>query len=152
MDFPVRNITHTIEREALDILSNSLPPEWIVREMTERDYGIDLYIEIVGEDRRVTGDLIAIQVKGKREVQFNSDEIYSYSGIKKSTINYWLGLPVPVFFIVVCIKSRNAYWSDINSLNRKGQFKGKTETHSIELKKKFDLSDLGLNLFKYIYI
>ncbi|WP_333577748.1 hypothetical protein [Sphingobacterium sp.] len=41
MDFPQRDLTHIIEREALEILTQQLPKEWIVREMTERDYGVD---------------------------------------------------------------------------------------------------------------
>ena len=78
MDFPKRNITHIIERQAIDILTQKLPKEWIVREMTERDYGIDLYIEIVKKDQKVTGDLVAIQVKGKQKIEFDEIKVSKF--------------------------------------------------------------------------
>ncbi|MDE5424273.1 DUF4365 domain-containing protein [Ancylomarina sp. DW003] len=120
--------------------------------MTERDYGIDLYIEIVGKDRKVTGNLIAIQVKGKKEVKFNSKTESVYSGIKRSTINYWNNLPVPVFFIVVCISTQRAFWTNVNMQNREGRFKGKSKTTSLRLKEKFEINDKGLLAFNLVYL
>lgn len=152
MDYPIRNITHTLERDAIDILSSHLPKEWIVREMTERDYGIDLYIEIVGKNRKVTGQLVAIQVKGKSQISFNKNNEYTFSGIKRSTINYWTNLPVPVFLIAVCVKTRTPYWTNINSQERKGRFNGNSKTTSVKLNKSFDLNKNGLKLFNLFYL
>lgn len=151
MEFPIRNITHTIERRAVEILTYSLPEEWIVREMTERDYGIDLYIEIVGKDRKVTGKLVAIQVKGKTEIKFNSNGKYTFSGIKRATINYWNNLPVPVFTIVVCIKTQTPYWASIDAQNREGRFKGENKTTSVRIKKEDNFNKIGLLAFNLTY-
>lgn len=152
MDFPLRHITHSLERDAIEILSSYLPKEWIVREMTERDYGIDLYVEIVGKDRKVTGQLVAIQVKGKSKINFNKNDEYTFSRIKRSTINYWTHLPVPVFIIVLCIKNKVPYWANINSENRKGRFKGNSKTTSVKINKKFDLKEKGLKIFNLFYL
>ncbi|RAU84056.1 DUF4365 domain-containing protein [Pontibacter arcticus] len=117
-NFPIRDLTHIIERDAIDILNKQLPREWIIREMTERDYGIDLYIEIVKKDKRVTGDLIALQVKGKEKIDLKPDKTFTFYSIKRSTINYWLNLPVPVFFVVVCLETKKSYWCNIREAHR----------------------------------
>jgi hypothetical protein len=153
MDFPKRDITHIIERQALEILTQQLPKEWIVREMTERDYGIDLYIEIIKEDKQVTGDLVAIQVKGKSKIEFGCDDTFTFYTIKKTTLNYWLNLPVPVFFIVVCIETKQSYWCNVRDANRTDKFKaGASETFSTKISKEQTLSKNGLILFQLNYI
>lgn len=153
MDFPKRNITHINERHALEILTQQLPKEWIVREMTERDYGIDLYIEIVKEDQKVTGNLIAIQVKGKQKIEFDSENTYTFYSIKKSTLNYWLHLPVPVFFVVVCLETRQSYWCSVRDANRTDKFiLGDSQTFYTKIQKTQDLSKSGLLLFQMHYI
>ena len=152
MDYPIRSITHQIERQAIEILSKKLPKEWIVREMTERDYGIDLYLEIVNEDKKVTGDLLAIQIKGTSKIDFNNDGSFTFYGIKQSTLNYWLGLPVPVFFIVVCIDTENSYWVNVNEEKRLNNLKKSIngELH-IVINKKNSFDRLGLMRFKLFY-
>ena len=153
MDFPKRDITHIIERQALEILTQQLPKEWIVREMTERDYGIDLYIEIIKEDKQVTGNLIAIQVKGKEKIEFNTEGTFTFYTIKKSTLNYWLNLPVPVFFIVVCIETEQSYWCNVRDTNRTDKFiAGKLETFNTKISKGQNLSKNGLALFHLNYL
>jgi hypothetical protein len=153
MDFPKRDLTHIIERQALEILIQQLPKEWIVREMTERDYGIDLYIEIIKEDKKVTGELIAIQVKGKENIEFTADDTFTFYTIKNSTLNYWLNLPVPVFFVVVCITSRQSYWCNVRDSNRTDKFiAGASNTFYTTISKKQNLAKSGLLLFRLQYI
>ena len=153
MDFPKRNITHVIEKQALEILNQQLPKEWIIREMTERDYGIDLYIEIIRPDKKITGELIAIQVKGKEKIEFSDDDTFTFYTIKESTLNYWLNLPVPVFFVVVCIQTRQSYWCDIRHANRIDSFiKGKLNTFYTKLNREQDFSGNGLRLFQIFNI
>jgi len=153
MEYPIRDITHIIERQAIEILTRQLPKEWIVREMTERDYGIDLYIEIINEDKKVTGDLIAIQVKGKEKIEFSSDDTFTFYTIKNSTLNYWFNLPVPVFFVVVCIETQQSYWCNVRDTNRADKFiEGKSETFYTKISKEQNLSTNGLMSFKLNYL
>lgn len=152
MEFPNRTDTHTVESKSLKILSSILPQEWIIREITERDYGIDLYIEIVGKDRKVTGKMVALQMKGTRSLKFNNEGLYTYSGIKKSTINYWLGLPAPVFFIVVDLIKNEAYWASVGENQRKGKFLNSGQTASINLFRSANFSKTGLLAFQLVYL
>jgi hypothetical protein len=57
MKFPERSDTHIIEAESWRLLQSLAPREWIVREVSERDYGIDAYIELVSKGGQVTGSL-----------------------------------------------------------------------------------------------
>lgn len=151
MNYPSRDINHIKESTSLKILFEHLPNEWIIREMTERDYGIDLYIEIV-TDNRITGDLLAIQIKGKNKVKFDKSRKCIYSGIKKTTINYWLGLPVPVFFVVVDLDAKIPYFVSVREQNRKGRFIKDSKTVSLILSQDFKIINSEANLFKLMYL
>lgn len=68
MDFnklskPQRDIRHISETASIKLFNSLVPDHWLVREVTERDYGIDLYLEIVDDRHRVTGKHISIQLK-----------------------------------------------------------------------------------------
>lgn len=112
MKLPQRDANHVTETDSIRILSLCLPATWLVREVTERDYGVDLYIEIV-EGSGVSGRLAALQVKGVGNVKFSSDGVASFSDVKVATYNYWMGLPVPVFLIIVDVSTRKAYWTNV---------------------------------------
>lgn len=146
MDFPKRVEQHVSEKRSLTIVKDTFPERWIVREVSERDYGVDLYVEIVDSDGLLRGDMIAIQLKSKKELKFKGGK-FGLAGVKRSTLNYWLSLPVPVFLIVVCLKTRYSYWANIKSLNRQGIFSGKTETISVTIKSYDACSILGIQRF-----
>jgi len=57
MQFPKRPIEHVIQSASWKIFKANTPAEWIIREATGRDYGIDSYIEIIFPDGKVTGEL-----------------------------------------------------------------------------------------------
>ncbi|CAD7564330.1 hypothetical protein CIP106467_4461 [Citrobacter europaeus] len=151
MDFPKRIKTHISEKSSLDLVSKSLPKEWIIREMTERDYGIDLYVEIVKGNGLVTGDLVALQVKTTEKIHFSND-VFSLGGIKRSTLNYWTGLPVPVFVLLVSLSNNKVYWCNIAHDQRCGHYKGSTKTFSLSFNRKNNTSKAGIALFILSYI
>jgi Domain of unknown function (DUF4365) len=64
MKLPKRPDTHVTEAESWRLFQAIAPNEWIVREVSERDYGIDAYIELASKDGLVTGDLLSVQLKG----------------------------------------------------------------------------------------
>lgn len=122
-DFPKSSLSHEIDRNAYNILSEFIPDEWITRQITGQDYGIDLYVEIRTKlDHLIIGDMIALQVKGKTKIPFDGEGNFTYRPIKPSTINYWLGLPMPVFFVIVCLETKMAYWVNIKKEYREDQF------------------------------
>lgn len=152
MRFPKRHISHVSEKKALQILGNLLPKQWIIRELTERDYGIDLYVEIVSKSGFVTGHLLALQVKGVKNVKFNKNGQYRFTKVKVSTINYWLGLPVPVFVILVDLEKKVGFWSSVEVNQREGTLGIKGQSPSILFTEDNNLSHPGLALFHLYYL
>lgn len=61
---PQRSRSHEIDSRACNIISMLMPFEsWVIRDLTERDFGIDKIAErFDGGD--ATSELLAIQVKG----------------------------------------------------------------------------------------
>lgn len=124
-EYPVRADTHISESRSLVLLRQSLPSRWLIREVGERDYGLDVYLEIVGEDQQLRGDLVAIQLKSQDEVIFSKSSPRPYTTlhtVKRTTLNYWLGMPVPVFLCLVCLASESCYWVNIKRRNREGAY------------------------------
>lgn len=124
-EYPIRADTHISESKSLALLRQSLPSHWVIREVGERDYGLDVYVEIVGEDKRLRGDLVAIQLKSQAEVKFSESSPRKHTtlhNIKRATLNYWLGMPVPVFLCLVCLSNERCYWVNIKRRNREGAY------------------------------
>src|SRR5450830_739259 len=143
MDLPKRADTHITDSAAWRILQSSVPDEWILRETTGRDYGIDAYLELVNAKNEVTGDLIAIQLKGKNSIEWKDEgEVKTslFSGIKTSTVNYWVNLPMPAFLFVADVKENQVYFCEVKAQVRKryDEFL-KQETFSFKLRKPLDL-------------
>ncbi|CTZ96588.1 hypothetical protein DN792_25290 [Escherichia coli] len=53
--FPKRDNNHIIETFSYKVFSNSIPNQWIIRDLTKRDYGTDVLIEYVTDSGDVTG-------------------------------------------------------------------------------------------------
>nr|MBC8218414.1 DUF4365 domain-containing protein [Planctomycetota bacterium] len=117
MKFPKRSDTHIKESDSWKILKSRCPAEWIIREVSERDYGIDCYIELVNRDNEVTGDLLSVQLKGTDNIKWRviNEEMKeaTFSGLAAETIHYWMNLSVPVFLFVADLNSRNVYFAPV---------------------------------------
>ena len=151
MDFPTRAPEHVSESSSLKIVRNSLPALWVVRDISERDYGIDLYVEMVHHDAKLRGNMLALQVKSKKKVVFSNAE-HQLSGIKRSTINYWLSLPVPVFVCLACISTGKCFWANVERLNREGKFVGTSKTLTISFMQGNEFSPSKLTFFEHQYV
>ena len=139
------------------MLQESAPDEWIVREVSERDYGIDAYIEVTTPaGGMLTGSLISIQVKG---VTSKLDWKKTESGvktarrpsIKTTTASYWLYLPVPVFLFVAELSSCKIHYVSVKESIR-SQFENLSKQDSLTFKP-FDESNIeskvGAGLFDW---
>jgi hypothetical protein len=100
-------------------LQQLAPRQWIVREISERDYGIDAYVEIATEGGAITGNLISLQLKGVQQIRWREVKGGSRRAtspqINKSTANYWLGLPIPVFLLLADLAANNIYYATVES-------------------------------------
>jgi hypothetical protein len=159
MKYPQRPSTHIKETDSWKILQNSVPSEWLLREVTERDYGVDCYLEMVGRDGSVRGDLISIQLKGTESLDWKQNDKQNrqeakFSGVKIETINYWMNLAVPVFLCVAETATKKLYFTPIKNQVRNQYKKYKSQQSlSFLLSTKHMLdNDQGLLNFIICYI
>jgi hypothetical protein len=113
MKLPNRSNSHLMETKSARLLQSLAPDNWIIRDVTERDYGIDLYIELANIKGEITGDLFSIQLKSKEKLDWKAgegDKLLSRSpSINVATVNYWFGLPVPVFLFVADLSTKEIF-------------------------------------------
>jgi hypothetical protein len=107
----MRTYQHIIDTKAIKHTLNSIPDHWIVRDLTERDYGIDLMVEIFsesGQDKfkhlfyEATGRICYLQVKGTNsKLKINRDDTLSFNLEKKALI-YVEKFSTPFILVRVC--------------------------------------------------
>lgn len=160
MEFPKRPTEHIKETESWKILQNKVPSSWIVHDVSQEDYGIDAYLEIVSTKGEVTGDLCLIQLKSSASIEWNKEKegsgnIAKFSGIKKSTVNYWMHLPVPVFLLWADISKKSLFFAPIKVHVRKHYSEytdSNQKTLSFDFYELLELGgELGLTFFKWHY-
>jgi hypothetical protein len=89
---------------------------WLEREQPISDYGIDMQIEIIN-DNRATGQLIAVQIKsGKSYFSETTDNSIVYRGEKKH-LDYWQFHSIPVLIVLYNPENDKIYWEKILSKN-----------------------------------
>lgn len=67
--------THVTETKSNNVLRSLLDPDrFLVREQSERDYGIDLLVECFGPGRQVIGRQLLVQLKGDDSAELPQDE------------------------------------------------------------------------------
>jgi hypothetical protein len=153
MKFPQRVDQHIAETISFKIFSSKIPDNWIVRDLTGRDYGIDCYLEIVNENNELTGELALIQLKSVKAINWNERNEFNLPGIKISTSNYWFGFAVPVFIFITDIEKQDLYFTSVGyNIRRNFDQFVKQETFSYKIKKrdKFEGAD-GVFSFKFMY-
>lgn len=145
---------HIKESAGWKIFQMRTPVEWIIREVTERDYGIDVYIELVTSSGEVSGNLCSVQLKASERVKWENDTA-KYSGISKSTVNYWMNLPVPTFLMLVDLNESKLYFCSVKEQVRKkySSFNNtKQNTMSLDFNKSIELgTDIGRVIFLLLY-
>ena len=82
--FPQRSAQHVSESASAKLLRACLPATWLIRELTERDYGIDVLIEII-TNGQMAGNMVAGQVKAIKKVTFKNSEEKKFKGLSLST-------------------------------------------------------------------
>lgn len=114
---PKRTLSHRIEAKSYKIFIENIPENWIIRQMSERDYGVDCLIELVNDDD-VTGELVSIQLKGTQRIKWTNKEQFNLSKISISTSNYWYSSPLPIFVCLVDVDLKEVYYCSVKSFIR----------------------------------
>jgi hypothetical protein len=82
-----------------------LPPDWLVRGLEERDYGIDLTLELFKKDQP-TGQIALIQVKGTTK-SFEQQKKLSFP---TRTVEYSLLFQQPFFVFYTSVTDKKTYF------------------------------------------
>lgn len=98
--YPLRHDTHVTDSAAKSILRSALPPGWMLRELSENDYGVDFQLEFTSPGNRVTGQIAGIQLKGTSTGNMGSQGRHSVS-VKRSSLNLWRSYEAPVLIVLV---------------------------------------------------
>lgn len=93
----MRTIQHVVDTKAVRQVLNNIPEHCVIRELSERDYGIDLMLELFkpnGVDKdgndiyNSTGHVCYLQLKGTgSDLKINPNKTISYCIDKKSLFN-----------------------------------------------------------------
>lgn len=106
---PQRIVSHEIDSMALRYVRRKFPSNWLDRDLSERDYGIDLAVEIfkknvvdsfVGQ-QTPTGWISFLQVKGTTQILKSEDGYVKFPNFPIRTLIYANQFKIPFFIIVV---------------------------------------------------
>lgn len=91
--------THEIDTQARKIVPIALPRQWEYRDVTGRDYGIDMELEIF-EEKNATGQVLLFQIKGTEKGIVFQDGLASFD-VPTKTLIYSERFVTP-FILAVC--------------------------------------------------
>lgn len=118
---PARTKQHVSDTRALRILMQKIPDTWLIRNVEERDYGIDLTLELFKElpeppknegeraDVKVAvpkGQYVLLQVKGRSET-FTTGKL---SGFPVKTMEYANLFKIPFFVVYVTLDDEQIHF------------------------------------------
>lgn len=90
---------------------------WLFREIQKTDLGIDGFVEILDEERKSHGRLLALQLKtGPCYFREPNDEGFLFRG-KRKHLKYWLGFSLPVVVVLCDPDSQTCYWQHVSTDN-----------------------------------
>jgi hypothetical protein len=96
----MRPIAHVIDTKARKLVPNVFPDTWEYRELSGRDYGIDMELDIF-HNENPTGQLLLLQIKGYTgQTKINSDGCISFP-VPVNTLIYSERMITP-FILVIC--------------------------------------------------
>lgn len=106
---PMRSSTHITDTRAVRLIMSKLNPNWLLRSLEERDYGIDLSLEKFNGDEP-TGNYVFIQVKG-HEKKFRPlrNGMISFP-FPVDTLKYAELFRIPFFALIVSLQDEEIYF------------------------------------------
>jgi hypothetical protein len=152
MCMSTRSLTHVIDTKAVKAVICAIPDHWVVRELTERDYGIDLVVEIfeaAGMDKKghekfeASGGLFHIQVKGTENPVKVTKNGYVSQSLTKTFLKYVESFSVPSFLFRVDLFEKPA---KIYALWLQGYIRNKLDNKDSHWREKTDYDTLSVRI------
>ncbi len=148
----MRTNTHIIDTKSIKKLLQSFPDHWVVRELSERDYGTDLVIEIFvenGIDKHghktydSSGCICNIQVKGtSKKLKIDKKDNSIHYSFKKDALLYVERFATPFLLVRVDVSSNKAetyyvwlqrYIKDVLDLEYPNWRKNKQKSYTLKI-------------------
>ena len=101
---PQRGDTHRIDTLAVRRFITALSADWVVRELSDRDYGVDLKLEYF-DNNKPTGVVVFLQVKGTSSVIKPKNNQIIFKNFPTRTLNYCALFPEPFALIHLSINN-----------------------------------------------
>lgn len=111
--------------------------QWPCR-LLDIDIGIDAQVEILDENKRSTGQFLAVQIKTTTDSKLNSKHI------PIEHIQYWKTVESPVLVALVDIKKREVYLNHISKNSSVAPVKPGGKTFKVEFDKTEDLLSIQM--------
>lgn len=112
-NFPKYNTQRSIGDKGVSLVKYLIEHQldWIFRENhLENDFGIDGYIDIIGNENSVTGKSIAVQIKtGESFFKTKTATGWTFYGDNKH-LNYYANLEIPLIICIVDLNENKVYW------------------------------------------
>jgi hypothetical protein len=80
---------------------------------SERDYGVDCYIELVDAEKRLTGEIAFVQLKSTEKIGWNGNKCFKFYKVEKSTTNYLNSFKIPTFIFLVDISMKEMFFLSV---------------------------------------
>ena len=113
-ELPLRADNHIRESAGSKVLESFIPSEWMIRDITERDYGIDCYIELVNADKRLTGEIAFVQMKTTDKINWRiKDKGFKFYKVERSTTNYLSGFKIPTYLFLVDLSTKEMFFLSV---------------------------------------
>ena len=113
LELPKRADNHIRETSGNKILESLIPAEWIIRSVTERDYGVDCYIELVDEKKRLTGEIVFVQMKATDKINWRKDNGFRFHNVEKATTNYLKSFIIPTYLFLVDLSTAEMFFVSV---------------------------------------
>lgn len=120
---PIRTVQHISDTKAIRVLMGLLPENWLVRNVEERDYGVDLTLELFKKVTKKTkkgrkctqievpkGQYVLLQVKGRQNIFNDSKNTQKLRQFEEKTIEYANLFNIPFFVVYVTLKDEKAHF------------------------------------------
>lgn len=82
-----RVVQHIMEDKSYQLIKNTIPEHWVIREFNRPDYGIDLVIELFDKINdtvsETLGEFIYVQVKSVDKLKTKKEKVYPVGNVSK---------------------------------------------------------------------
>ena len=114
MKLPKRPKAHVKETESFRLLQSLAPKEWIVRDVSERDYGNRPLHRASFKRWRTYRSVNVRSTQSRQNIEWEPSDgghrVARSPSVKTTTATYWLNYSVPVFLFVADLSAKNIYF------------------------------------------